>query len=129
MTEIRKRKVHRSEFKAKVGLEGIRGLRTTHESGQEHGVHPVQVGQWKKEIVERAKTLFEGKRGPKVVDEHSDEERLYGEMGRLKMALDGLKNSLGRAVSDPASMDRSSRAEPLAPTRQCERAGVSRSWL
>jgi len=27
MTEIRKRKAHRSEFKAEVGLEGIRGLR------------------------------------------------------------------------------------------------------
>jgi hypothetical protein len=24
----------------------------------------VQVGQWKKEIQEQAKTLFEGKRGP-----------------------------------------------------------------
>jgi len=97
MTEIRKRKVHSPEFKAKVGLEGIRGLRTTHEIGQEHGVHPVQVGQWKKEIVERAKTLFEGKRGPKVVDEHSDEERLYGEIGRLKMELDGLKKKSGQS--------------------------------
>jgi len=33
MTEIRKRKVHSPEFKAKVGLEGIRGLRTTNEIG------------------------------------------------------------------------------------------------
>jgi transposase len=96
MTEIRKRKVYTPEFKAKVGLEGVRGLRTTNEIGQEYGVHPVQVGQWKKEIVERAKTLFEGKRGPKVVDGHSDEERLYGEIGRLKMELDWLKKKSGQ---------------------------------
>jgi len=70
MTEVRKRKVHSPEFKAKVGLEGVRGLRTTHESGQDYGVHPVQVGQWKKAIIERAKALFEGTRGPKRVDEH-----------------------------------------------------------
>jgi len=34
-------------------------------------VHPVQVGQWKKEILERAGSLFEGKRGPKPVNEYS----------------------------------------------------------
>jgi len=45
MTEIRKRKVHSPEFKAKVGLEDVRGLRTTHERDQEYGVRPVQVGQ------------------------------------------------------------------------------------
>ena len=36
----------------------MRGLRTTNEIAQEYSVHPVQVGQWKKEIVEGAKTLF-----------------------------------------------------------------------
>jgi len=95
MTEVRKRKVYSPEFKAKVGLEGVRGLRTANEIGQEFSVHPVQVGQWKKEIVERAKTLFEGQRGPKAVDEHSDVERLYGEIGRLKMELDWLKKKSG----------------------------------
>jgi transposase len=54
-------------------------------------VHPVIVGQWKKEILERAGTLFEGKRGPRPAMAHGDEERLYGEIGRLKMELDWLK--------------------------------------
>lgn len=62
--EAKKRKVHSPEFKAKVGLEALRGVKTINEIGQEYGVHPVQVGQWKKEIQEQAKTLFEGKRGP-----------------------------------------------------------------
>lgn len=63
MSETKKRKVHQPEFKAKVGLEALRGVKTINEIGQEFGVHPVQVGQWKKEIQEQAKTLFEGRRG------------------------------------------------------------------
>ncbi|MGB4854343.1 MAG: IS3 family transposase, partial [Candidatus Dechloromonas phosphoritropha] len=50
MQEVKKRKVHSPEFKAKVGLEAVRGMKTINEIGQEYGVHPVQVGQWKKEI-------------------------------------------------------------------------------
>jgi len=58
MSEAKKRKVHTPEFKAKVGLEAVRGVKTINEIGQECGVHPVQVGQWKKEIQELAKTLI-----------------------------------------------------------------------
>ena len=41
MSEAKKRKVHNPEFKAKVGLEALRGLKTINEIGQECGVHPV----------------------------------------------------------------------------------------
>jgi len=46
MSEAKKRKYHSPEFKAKVGLEALRGVKTINEIGQEYGVHPVQVGQW-----------------------------------------------------------------------------------
>lgn len=94
MSEGKKRKVHSAEFKAKVGMEAVRGMKTLNEIGQEYGVHPVVVGQWKKEILSRVATLFEGKRGPKPAA-HADEERLYGEIGRLKMELDWLKKKSG----------------------------------
>ena len=90
-----KRKIFGAEFKAKVGLEAIHGVKTINQIAQDHGVHPVQVGQWKKEILERAGSLFEGKRGPKAVNEHSEPERLYGEIGKLKMGLDWLKKKSG----------------------------------
>ena len=64
MSETKKRKVHLPEFKAKVGLEALRAVKTINEIAQDYGVHPVQVSQWKKEIQEQAKSLFEGKRGP-----------------------------------------------------------------
>jgi len=95
MSEAKKRKIHTPEFKAKVGLEAVRGLQTINEIGQEYGVHPVQVGQWKKEIQERAKTLFEVKRGTKAVAAHREPELLYSEIGKLKVELDWLKKKSG----------------------------------
>ena len=70
-------------------------MKTANEIGQDHGVHPAQVGQWKKEILEQAGTLFEIKRGRKREEEQAEPDRLYSEIGRLKMALDWLKKSPG----------------------------------
>jgi transposase-like protein len=91
----KKRKVFSGRFKAKVALEAIRGVKTVNEIAQEFGVHPTQVGQWKKELLEQAGSLFETKRGPKPVDESASPERLYSEIGRLKMELDWLKKKSG----------------------------------
>jgi len=95
MIEVKTRKFHSPEFKAKVGLEAVRGVKTINEIGQEYGVHPVQVGQWKKAIQEQASTLFEGKRGPTPVAAHREPDRLYSEIGKLKMELDWLKKKSG----------------------------------
>ena len=95
MSESKKRKVYTAQFKAKVALEAVRGVKTINEIAQLHGVHPVMVSQWKKEVQEQAGTLFEAKRGPKPVDASSSEDRLYGEIGRLKMEVDWLKKKLG----------------------------------
>ena len=99
MSEAKTRNFHTAEFKAKVGLEAIRGVKTINEIGQEYGVHPVQVGQWKKEIQAQAKTLFEGKRGPKPTAAHQEPELLYSEIGRLKVELDWLKKKSGISLS------------------------------
>jgi transposase-like protein len=95
MGETKKRKVHTPEFKAKVGLEALREVRTINEIGQDFCVHPVTVGQWKKEIQENAKRLFEGKRGPKPIAPYREPEVLYGEIGKLKVELDWLKKKSG----------------------------------
>ena len=38
-----KRKIFGAEFKAKVGLEAIHGVKTINQIAQDHGVHPTQV--------------------------------------------------------------------------------------
>ena len=95
MSEVKKRNAYSSDFKAKVGLEAIRGMKTINEIGQEYGVHPGPVGDWKREILEQAKTLFDGKRGPKPVAAHQEPDLLYGEIGKLKVELDWLKKKSG----------------------------------
>ena len=90
-----KRKNFSAEFKAKVALEAIRGLKTVNEIGQEFGVHPTQVGLWKKELQEQAGCLFDAKRGPQPADPSASPERLYSEIGRPKMELDWLKKKSG----------------------------------
>jgi transposase-like protein len=99
MSDTKTRKVHSAGFKAKVALEAVRETKTLNEIGQEYGVHPVQVSHWKKALLEKASELFEGKRGPPAVSEQNDPERLYSEIGRLKVELDWLKKKSGLSLS------------------------------
>ena len=93
----KKRKIFNAQQKAKVAIEAIRGVKTVNEIAQQYEVHPTQVSQWKKELQDQATELFEGKRGPKPsVDPEASSERLYSEIGRLKMELlDWLKKKSG----------------------------------
>lgn len=91
----KKRKNFSSQFKAKVALEAIRGVKTVTEIAQEFGVHPTQVGQWKKALQEQAAGVFDIVRGPVPADPSATPERLYSEIGRLKMELDWLKKKSG----------------------------------
>jgi len=105
MSDGKKRTVYSAEFKAKVGMEAVRGVKTLNEIGQQYGVHPVVVEQWKKELIERAATLFDHKREPKPAA-YADEERLHGEIGRLKMELDWFKKSPDYEQQDANGLDR-----------------------
>jgi transposase len=91
----RKRKSFTSHHKAKVALEAVRGAKTVNEIAQEHTVHPTQVGEWKRELLAQAPSIFEIKRGPKPEDPSTSPERLYAEIGRLKMELEWLKKKSG----------------------------------
>ena len=90
-----KRKIFTDDQKAKVAMEAIKGNKTINEIAQEFGVHPTQVSLWKKELMDHAGSLFEGKRGPKPVNPQSDPDRLYAKIGQLNMELEWLKKKSG----------------------------------
>ena len=96
MSKKNPKKLHR-RVQSPSRLSGIHGVKTISEIAQDFGVHPVQVGQWKKEITAGTSELFAKKRGRKSNDEQVDKDRLYSEIGRLKMDLDWLKKSPGSA--------------------------------
>ena len=58
-----KRKIFTGAQKAKVALEAVKGTKTINEIAQEYGVHPTQVNQWKKELLENAGSRVKGNVG------------------------------------------------------------------
>jgi len=58
---MKKRKNHSPEFKAKIALEAIREEMTLAESSKKYGVHPTQIGTWKRAAIENMTTTFTGR--------------------------------------------------------------------
>jgi transposase len=86
-----KRKRHDVAFKAKVGLEALKGIKTLAEIAQEYEVHPTQISQWKTIVLERLPEVFT--RGPTAEVKQAEREvaRLHEKVGELTMELDWLK--------------------------------------
>ena len=91
---MKKRKKHSEEFKAKVALEAIRGVRSLSEVSSAFGVHPTVIAQWKRLLIERAAEAFHRNNGLGVRSEEEVTAPLYEEIGRLKMEMDWLKKKL-----------------------------------
>ena len=87
----KKRRQHSAEFKARVGMEALRGLSTVNEIAKEYSVHPVQVSKWKKEIQERLPELFSRKSDNTNKELVKDRDRLHRKVGMLTMDVDFLK--------------------------------------
>ena len=85
------RKKYSAEFKAKVALEAIKGQRTINEIASEYGIHPTQAGQWKKEAQEGLCGIFSGAIIKKSEAEEELKEKLYSQIGQLKVEIDWLK--------------------------------------
>lgn len=83
------RKYHTAEFKAKVALEAIKEQRTINEIASEYGVHATQVSQWKKQVLEQMSQAFAKK--SERDDDEAEKERLYSQIGQLKVENDWLK--------------------------------------
>lgn len=87
----RKRRNHSAEFKAQVGMEALKGIKTVSEIAREHQVHPVQVSQWKKEIQERLPELFGRTSDFDEKKAEQQEDRLHKKIGQLTIEVDWLK--------------------------------------
>lgn len=91
-----KRRQHSAEFKARVALEAAQGLKTVNEIAREHEVHPVQVSQWKKDMIERLPEVFGRQAGPEVEVLARQKERLERKVGELTMDIEFLKKKCGQ---------------------------------
>lgn len=88
----RPRRRHSSEFKARVALEALKGQKTLNELASEFGVHPVQIAQWKRQLLDASADVFESsasRRGER--EQEQLVEQLYQEIGQLKVEVDWLR--------------------------------------
>lgn len=86
-TGIRKR--HSATEKARVAIEALREIKTVSEIAAAYGVHPTQVSQWKKQLLEGAPLAFDADSGGR--DRTAEQAELFEQIGRLKMELEWLK--------------------------------------
>lgn len=89
----RPRRNHFPAFKAKVALEAIKGDQTIMELSQRFQVHPNQITEWKKQLLENAEKVFSK---DKKSASGPDVKELHAKIGQLLMENDFLSNALGR---------------------------------
>ena len=91
----RKRRNHSSAFKAKVALAGIKGDRTLADLAEQFDVHPNQIQDWRKRLLENADSIFG--RGQQQQEEASGQvKELHAKIGQLTMERDFLEQGLER---------------------------------
>lgn len=81
------RKQHSKEFKARVALEAVRGVKSVSELASEFKLHPTQIRQWKSQLTRNASDLFERGRRDGAADEEALTAPLLQEIGRLNMEV------------------------------------------
>ncbi|HID97318.1 MAG TPA: hypothetical protein EYP57_03900 [Thermodesulfobacteriaceae bacterium] len=92
------KKRYSAAFKAKVALEAVKGEKTLAQLAGVYGVHPSQIGQWKKKLLGNLLTLFSSNGNRKERDREELEAELYRRIGQLKVELEWLKKNLRFSV-------------------------------
>jgi transposase len=85
-----KRRRHDSTFKSRVALEALKGQKTVQQIAADYEIHPVQVSEWKKILIEKLPEAFEGRKGGGQGNSDFESERseLHAKIGELTVKLD-----------------------------------------
>ena len=115
-----KRNRYTKDYKAKVALEAVKGQKTVNELASEFGVHVSQINNWKKQLLESLPAVFNGREAQQEARHEEEKEKLYQQIGKLKVEVDWLKKS---RTSDLSVKEKRELIEPNHPKlslqRQC----------
>jgi len=81
------------EFKAKVALEAAKEQLTLAQLSQKFEVNAVTISKWKTEFLTNMSAAFSNAKETQGDDQDVPVEKLYAQIGKLKVELDFLKKS------------------------------------
>jgi transposase-like protein len=88
---VGKRRTYDDNFKARVALEAIKGEKTISELAGQYEVHPNQIIQWKKRLLENVTDVFSKKKDSQIDEQEKLIEELYKKIGQQNIELEFLK--------------------------------------
>jgi transposase len=90
----RSRRKFSADFKAKVVLEALKERSTIEELARKYELHPSQINTWKKEAISNMAGVFGADKSEAESDHEQQTEKLYAQIGQLKVENDFLKKKL-----------------------------------
>lgn len=79
------------DYKFRVALDAAKGQETLSELAGKYGLHPNQISQWKRHLLESGAEVFSHNSSQAAQAQDAEASVLYEQIGRLKMELEWLK--------------------------------------
>ena len=92
-------RVYEGNFKARVVLEVFRGSKTLAEIASEYEIHPNQIIQWKKQVLNVLPDILSRRNKKDQKQEEELQDELYKQIGELKVQNEFLKKNLAKLPS------------------------------
>ncbi len=89
----RTRRKFTSKFKAMVAFEAAKNQLTLAELSKKYEVSGVMISRWKREFLDNLEATFDAKSSDQEGQEQVNVEKLYAQIGQLKVENDFLKKS------------------------------------
>ncbi len=89
------KKVFTPAFKARVALEAAKGVETIGQLASRFSIHPIQVGVWKKKLLENIDRIFSDKEKRDKEKDREFVDELYKQIGKQKIEIEWLKKKVG----------------------------------
>ncbi|MDJ0702592.1 MAG: IS3 family transposase [Leptolyngbyaceae cyanobacterium MO_188.B28] len=127
----KKRKQYSPQFKAKVAIEALQGMKTVAELSSHYDIHPTMINSWKRQLTEGASDLFDATQGKhkQQSDPQAEINELYRQIGQLKVERDFLAEPLSQIGLNERKALVDEAHPHLSLVRQCQLLRINRSSL